>query len=376
MSLNFRFAILSDPHIALPHTVWDHPSRFHLVEISIPALEFIFEQLDQLDLDFLLIPGDLTQHGEPENHQWLARRLAQLPYPTYVIPGNHDIVQRDATEQTIGLADFPKYYEKFGYSDPSQPYYSCEVLPGLRLIGLNSNGFEPDGQQMRSGYLDPQQLNWLRQVLAESRNELIFVMLHHNVLEHLPNQKQSHLGQRYMLANANELLPLLEAAQVPVLFTGHLHVQDIASAQLGQSRHQLYEITTGSLVSYPHPYRVLEYRQDEQGNGLLQVESGRVTQVPDWADLLHRSREWMGDRSFPFMLKLLLQPPLSLPPIEAEALAPALRYFWADIADGDALFDFPDLPPPIQVFLNQFGAVDALGRPQQIDNFAILTLTS
>lgn len=373
MSLNFRFAVLSDPHIALPHTIWDHPSRFHLVEISIPALEFILERLNQLDLDFLLIPGDLTQHGEPENHQWLAQRLAQLPYPVYVIPGNHDIVQRDATAQTIGLADFPKYYEKFGYSDPSRPYYSCQVLPGLRLIGLNSNGFAADGQQLRSGYLDPEQLDWLQQALADSCDELVFVMLHHNVLEHLPNQKQSHLGQRYMLANADQLLPLLEAARVPVLFTGHLHVQDVASAQLGRG-HRLYEITTGSLVSYPHPYRVLECRQDEQGNYLLQVESGRVTQVPDWEDLLHSSREWMGDRSFPFMLKLLLQPPLSLSPIEAEALAPVLRYFWADIADGDALFDFPDLPAPVQRFLSQFGAIDALGQPQQIDNFARLFL--
>jgi predicted phosphohydrolase len=374
MSLNFRFAVLSDPHIALPHTIWDHPSRFHLVEVSIPALEFIFERLDQLELDFLLIPGDLTQHGERDNHQWLAQRLTQLPYPAYVIPGNHDIVQRDATDQTIGLADFPNYYEKFGYSDPNRPYYSCEVLPGLRLIGLNSNGFDTDGQQMRSGYLDPEQLRWLKQVLAESQDELVFVMLHHNVLEHLPNQKRSHLGQRYMLGNADELLPLLEAARVPVLFTGHLHVQDVASAQVGASRHLLYEITTGSLVSYPHPYRVLECRQNEQGHCLLQVESGRVTQVPDWDDLLYRSREWMSDRSFSFMLKLLVQPPLSLPLAEAEALAPVLRYFWADIADGDALFDFPELPSSVQTFLSQFGAIDALGDPQQIDNFALLTL--
>jgi len=35
MSLNFRFAVVSDLHIALPHTIWNHPSRFHLVEVSI-----------------------------------------------------------------------------------------------------------------------------------------------------------------------------------------------------------------------------------------------------------------------------------------------------------------------------------------------------
>lgn len=368
MTLRFRFAILSDPHIALPHTIWDHPSRFHLVEISIPALEAVFEQLNQLDLDFLLIPGDLTQHGEPENHAWLAQRLAQLPYPTYVVPGNHDVVERDATKQTIGLSDFPHYYEKFGYSDPEQPYYTCEVLPGVRLIGLNSNGFDDEGKQLRSGYLDQQQLQWLQQVLAATQDEVLLVMLHHNVLEHLPGQSNSHLGRRYMLENTSDLLPLLQQAEVQLLFTGHLHVQDVAQMQ------NLYEITTGSLVSYPHPYRVLEFQQDERGNRSLQIESGRVTQVPDWPDLLHISREWMGDRSFPFMLKLLAQSSLCLSIETAEQLAPHLRYFWADIANGDAIFDFSHLPPSVQAFLAPFGAINAEGEVQQIDNFVTLRL--
>lgn len=367
MTSRFRFAVLSDPHIALPHTIWDHPSRFHLVEISIPALEAVLEQLAHLDLDFLLIPGDLTQHGESENHAWLAQRLAQLPYPVYVVPGNHDVVERDATERTIGLADFPRYYEKFGYLDPAQPYYTCEVLPGLRLIGLNSNGFDAEGKQLRSGYLDQPQLQWLQQVLADVQGEMVIVMLHHNVLEHLPGQAHSHLGRRYMLENTSELLPLLQAAGVQLLFTGHLHVQDVAQLQ------NLYEITTGSLVSYPHPYRILEFQQDQQGTRLC-IESGRVTQVPDWPDLLQTSREWMGDRSFPFMLKLLTQSSLGLPLETAEQLAPDLRYFWADIANGDAIFDFSDLPCSVQEFLTPFGAINAEGTIQQIDNFATLWL--
>ena len=56
MKLNFRFAIVSDLHIALPETIWDHPSRFHLVEVSIPAFDSVLAHLTQLDLDFLLIP--------------------------------------------------------------------------------------------------------------------------------------------------------------------------------------------------------------------------------------------------------------------------------------------------------------------------------
>jgi hypothetical protein len=368
MSLEFRFAIVSDPHIALPHTVWDHPSRFHLVEVSIPALEWVFCELEQFDLDFLLLPGDLTQHGEPENHAWLANRLEKLPYPAYVVPGNHDVIQAKASEGAIGLPEFPHYYQNFGYTDPTLPYYRRQILPGVQLIGLNSNAFDAEGQQFPVGRMDTAQLRWLEEELTQVGTDLVLVMIHHNVLEHLPGQTQHGMGRRYMLENAPDLLTLLEQAGVRLLFTGHLHVQDVA--QQGE----FFEITTGSLVSYPHPYRVLHYHQEPEGQAQLKIESGRVTSVPGWDDLLHFSREWMGDRSFPFMLKLLTQPPLNLPTVEAEAFAPHLRYFWAGIAEGDAHFDFPDLPPAVRRYLHRFSALDEFGQPQPIDNHTVLTM--
>lgn len=362
-----RFAIISDLHIALPVTIESHPQRFHLVEVSIPALEYVLARLPP-DLDFLLLPGDLTQDGEPENHAWLADRLAQLPYPVYVVPGNHDILAREQLSQNIGLADFPIYYQKFGYDHLQQPYYTCNLVPGLRLIGLNSIAFDDEGNQISMGRLDEAQLIWLRGILANLAGETAIVMVHHNVVEHLPGQSQHGLGRRYMLENAAELLNLLQAAGVKLVFTGHLHVQDIAQHQ------DIYEITTGSIVSYPHPYRVLRFEQDGEGKQRLHIESGRVAAVAGWTDLPHLSREWMGDRSIPFMLKLLTSPPLSLPLAQAESIAPHLRYFWADVASGDAQFNFPQLPPPARRYLERFSAIDPDGKPASIDNNTTLVL--
>ncbi|XGV95565.1 MAG: metallophosphoesterase [Leptolyngbya sp. BL-A-14] len=367
MSLNFRFAIISDLHIALPQTIWDHPSRFHLVEVSIPALEIILDRLSEENLDFLLLPGDLTQHGEPENHVWLAERLAQLPYPAYVIPGNHDVPSAQANNTSIGLADFPHYYRSFGYDNPQQLYYTCPLLPGVRLIALNSNQFDAQGKQQ--GYLDDDQLRWLQDTLTAHSDELILVMVHHNVVEHLPGQSRHKLGQRYMLDNAPILLQLLRSTGVQLVFTGHLHVQDIACSE------GVYDITTGSLVSYPHPYRVLELQTDDQGQRTLQIASGRVESVPGWETLQETSRDFMGDRSYPFMLQLLMQPPLKLPQVEAEVLAPHLRYFWADLANGDAMFEFPEFPAAARRYFERFSAIDAEGRSHRIDNTATLQLS-
>jgi len=367
MSLDIRFAIASDLHIGLPHTIWDHPSRFHLVEVSIPALEQVLDHVSQLDIDFLLLPGDLTQHGERENHEWLAARLKQLPFPCYVIPGNHDVVVPEGDDTRIGRHEFAQLYEPFGYGAGGQPdsnqlWYSVRPVPGLRLIGLNSNQF--DDEHKIVGYLDDAQLDWLDAELGQETEEFeaTWLMVHHNVLEHLPNQAQHPLGQRYILRNANRLKAVLKAHQVPLLFTGHLHVQDVIQ-EAG-----LTEITTGSLVSYPHPYRLLHYKQSE-AETTLSFESFRISSAPDWPELQQQSRDWMGDRSAPFMAKLLSMSSLALSEAQLNELTPHLRYFWADIAEGDGDFNFEQFPEKLQQYFRRFGT-----HQGKIDNAATLTL--
>jgi 3',5'-cyclic AMP phosphodiesterase CpdA len=358
--MNFRFAVISDPHIAVPKTIEDHAHRFHLVEISIPAFEVALQHLSELSLDFLLLPGDLTQDGEPENHQWLQKRLATLPYPAYVVPGNHDVPSLLPTKKYIGLQEFPHYYEQYGYNNQEKLYYIRELLPGVQLIGLNSNQFDSNGKQL--GCLDSEQLIWLEKILPQVQDQLVLVMIHHNVIEHLPGQADHVLGQRYMLTNASHLLKLLEKYRVKFIFTGHLHIQDVVKYK------NIYEITTGSLVSYPHPYRIIEVTYNQSKQWEINIKSHRVQQVNGWEKLPEISRQFMGDRSYPFMLKLLTTPPLNLSLEEAEPLLPKLRDFWADIAEGDRIFDFASFPPFARRHFYQFGAIDQQGKPHLIDN--------
>jgi predicted MPP superfamily phosphohydrolase len=366
MGQRFRFAIISDPHIAQPETIYTGPNRFHLVEVSIPGIEQIFDHLETLDLDFLLLPGDLTQHGEWVNHQWLIDRLKRLPFPAYVVPGNHDVIARDASDRAIGLQDFPRLYQDFGYSDGKTLHYQREILPGVRLVALNSNAFEESGKQIGVGHVDETQLAWLEETLATYTDDLILVMLHHNVLEHLPGQTQSALGRRYMVQNHGDIIQRLEAAGVRLMFTGHLHVQDVAR------RGELCEVLTGSLVSYPHPYRVVEIEQGDGGALRMEVRSRRLTAVHPWDDLQAMSHQWMCDRAEGFMTKFLTSPPVGLEVAEAAAIAPRLKDFWANVAAGDTQVDFSHLPPHVQQRLEHFNAVDSDGNPQAIDNTATL----
>ncbi len=152
------------------------------------------------------------------------------------------------------------------------------------------------------------------------------------------------------------------------MFTGHLHVQDVAQSN------GVYDITTGSLVSYPHPYRVLEYERDYLGREWLQIFSYRVQSVPQFPNLQQSSRQWMGDRSFPFVIKLLTLPPLNLPLNQAQKLAPDLREFWATIADGDGILEYPTFPLEVRSYIAKYGAISHNGVPTYIDNNTRLLL--
>ncbi len=365
-AVHIRFGVVSDPHVALPSTIWDHPGRFHLVEVSIPALEQVLQHLALLELDFLLLPGDLTQHGEPENHAWLAQRLSQLPFPAYVVPGNHDVPHRWGNGHSIGLADFPRYYQAFGYEDGQALDYSRVLLPGIRLIGLNSNHFDAQGQLV--GLLQPEQLTWLEQELAAAEEDLVLLMVHHNVVEHLRGQSLHRWGQRYMLRNASRLRRLLQAYGVQLVFTGHLHIQHISR------QGNLYDITTGSLVSFPHPYRVVEIHFDPaepQAGIQVTIQSYRVGSLPGWPHLQEFSREWMGQRSQGVIVDFLTSSPFHLPLEQAKALAPRLRYLWAGVAAGDPDLHFPEFPQPAGRFLQRLSR--SWGCPP--DNHAQLHLS-
>jgi hypothetical protein len=141
------------------------------------------------------------------------------------------------------------------------------------LIGLDScrYGENPD-RPVTEGRLRPGTIGWLTGILADARarNKAVIAFMHHGAMEHFLDQ-DSFLGQ-YVLADHRNAARLLAGGGVRTVFTGHGHAQDISVERM-EDRSFLFDIQTGSLSSYPNPYRIVEITVE----GRMRVESRFIT---------------------------------------------------------------------------------------------------
>lgn len=155
--------------------------------------------------DAVIISGDVTECGRPEEYRMAAKLLQRLaPMPVYVVPGNHD--RRDNFRE--GLGHLPGVT-----SDPDFVQYAIEDLP-VRIIMLDS--VVPEAGH---GLLCAKRLAFLDRTLAAAPERPTMLVLHHP-----PMLSGVSDMDAIWLSNTAELGTLLERhPQVERILTGHHH---------------------------------------------------------------------------------------------------------------------------------------------------------
>ena len=298
-----RFAVLSDPHLydssfSDPGTAFDSNlmTGSKLFVESSRILEAAGTAIVAEKPDFLLVCGDLTKDGERASHELVVReleRLRQAGVPTYVVPGNHDILNPRAARYSGGSsegvpsvtpAEFSSLYEHFGYGsairrDAASLSYVVRAAPGLWLLALDSCRYQDNrGSPVTGGRLLPSTSQWARGVLVDARLRGIHViaMLHHGIMEQFRGQKT--WMPEYVIDDYDAVAWLLAGGGVPVAFTGHTHSQDITRRSFPGpgGGAVIYDVGTGAAVSWPNPWRLIEI----DAAGSMKVSSSFVTDLP------------------------------------------------------------------------------------------------
>ena len=77
---------------------------FHVTDANSEAIAAAFREVDE-GADLILLAGDLTTHGEPEQAELLARAVEGVETPILTVLGNHDWHANRADEVTRVLED-------------------------------------------------------------------------------------------------------------------------------------------------------------------------------------------------------------------------------------------------------------------------------
>lgn len=157
-------AQITDLHIRMPGQ-----KAYRVVETD-RCLPPAIGALNALDppADLVIISGDLTDFGRPEEYAHLRGMLDGLRAPYFLLPGNHDVRQnvRAAFSDTAHLQDKLQSSDEF-------LHYTIEEHP-LRIIVLDTTV-----PAQSYGTLCDRRLAWLADRLAEQPGRPTLIAMHH-----------------------------------------------------------------------------------------------------------------------------------------------------------------------------------------------------
>lgn len=233
--------------------------------ISVPVVARFLEEAAESDADCILMSGDLTNMGTPDDARAFAAILADFESETgkqiYVIDGNHDVDMReDVGPGDCSPATFKEIYHAFGYDealavDGKTASYTADLPGGYRLLAIDSNKWEGSGD----GVVSDELMAWIETQVraAQADGRKIIAMMHHHIMEHFPLEQR--IDGFYICDNYKDICKKFAQWDIRVTFTGHLHVGDIAEYN---GKNKIYDVTTASLSSYPLSYRYASFTDE------------------------------------------------------------------------------------------------------------------
>ena len=225
------FLHISDPHLSdlsdvgfseliskrlLGYLSWRRKRR---QEHSAEVLSALQADLKLMSAHHLLITGDLTHLGLPDEFSQVRRWLDQLAVDgdISVVPGNHDSYVAESWQDTY--SQWRPYLRSDSCGEPEsleQAFPSFKIRNGIAFIGLNSA--LPTPPFFATGKLGRDQLQKLSGLLEDAASRGLFrvVYLHHPPI---PGQEK----WRKRLCDAEELIDVIRRHGAELLLHGHSH---------------------------------------------------------------------------------------------------------------------------------------------------------
>jgi 3',5'-cyclic-AMP phosphodiesterase len=165
-------------------------------------LRTAIEEINAAEPDLIVIAGDLTDDGYPDQYPLAQKELGALAASQIVrVPGNHDA-------RNVG---YVLYEDTFGARD-TRLRFECAGLD-VALVGVDSS--KPD---IDEGEIGREHYRWIEEGFADDTDLRVFVCHHH--LMPVPGTGR----ERNQVLDAGDVLALLRRCSVDLVLSGHRHV--------------------------------------------------------------------------------------------------------------------------------------------------------
>jgi 3',5'-cyclic AMP phosphodiesterase CpdA len=232
----FTFVHLSDPHLFSPDDVrfreilnkriygyfswYLHRGSEHCGEV----LSALLADMDSVRPDHILVTGDLTHLGLPNEFLMAEKLLKSLGPPTNVmaIPGNHDTYIKTAWEQTFRLwmdymASDADCQDIEGTGNSLYAVFpTLRIRKGIALIGVSTA--KPTPTFFATGSIGRTQLQRLENILIETRRRglLRVILIHHPPIP-------GAVSWRKRLTDQHAFQELIAKHGADLILYGHTH---------------------------------------------------------------------------------------------------------------------------------------------------------
>lgn len=301
-AVDHKIVVISDPHVMVEELlVKDGKAYQKYQKITTRMCDYSMAIFNQAIKDILamspkpelvLIPGDISKDGELVNHLYVKSKLDELKeagIASLVVPGNHDWGERrravyydgDSTKAALTCVRFGSdqkslemIYADYGFKScytnstkTSMPVdresfsstltYACEPIKDVVLIGIDTGN---------NGVLSKKTLDWIcsRALIASRAGKQVFAIMHYPLVTldpkahvRYPSKKQDTDYNGYKIVRNR-----MADSGVKVIFTGHTHIQEISKDWNANFSREIYDVTTGSICTYPCYYRVMTLSED------------------------------------------------------------------------------------------------------------------
>ena len=129
-----------------------------------------------------------------------------------------------------------------------------------------------------NGELSSTTIEWVcdKAQKACGEGKRVIAMMHHPLIPHVTNAEK--LVSTYVVNDHDYIRQALIEAGIKVIFTGHFHTSDIAKDFNDGLTKEIYDVNTGSLISYPCDYREVTVSSDLTE---LSLTTAHITSLPN-----------------------------------------------------------------------------------------------